>query len=45
VRRVRGAIGGDKVNYPGAIAARAASLEVVRTLLNSALADSRLDVC
>jgi hypothetical protein len=39
VRRVRGTAGGDKVNYPGATAARTASLEVVRALLNSTLAD------
>lgn len=39
VRRVRGTIGGDRVNYPGATAARTASLEVVRSLLNSTLCD------
>ena len=38
-RRVRGSIGGDRINYPGDVSARTASLEVVRTLLNSVLAD------
>ena len=38
-RRVRGTIGGDRINYPGDVSARTASLEVVRTLLNSVLAD------
>lgn len=38
-RRVRGTIGGDRINYPGNVSARTASLEVVRTLLNSVLAD------
>ena len=38
-RRVRGTIGGDRINYPGSVSARTASLEVVRTLLNSVLAD------
>jgi hypothetical protein len=39
VRRVRGTIGGDRVNYPGATATHTASLEVVRALLNSTLCD------
>ena len=38
-RRVRGTMGGDRINYPGNVSARTASLEVVRTLLNSVLAD------
>ena len=38
-RRVRGTIGGDRINYPGSVLARIASLEVVRTLINSVLAD------
>jgi hypothetical protein len=39
VRRVRGTLGGDRINYTGAVSARTASLEVVRTLLCSVLAD------
>jgi hypothetical protein len=39
VRRVRGTLGGDRINYTGEVTARTASLEVVRTLLNSVLAD------
>jgi hypothetical protein len=39
VRRVRGTLGGDRINYKGDVSARTASLEVVRTLLNSVLAD------
>jgi hypothetical protein len=39
VRRVRDTIGGDRVNYPGDTAASTASLEVVRSLLNSTLCD------
>ena len=39
VRRVRGTIGGDRTNFTGEVTARTASLEVVRTLLNSVLAD------
>ena len=38
-RRVRRTIGGDRINYPGDVSSRSASLEVVRTLLNSVLAD------
>ncbi len=38
-RRVRGTVGGDTVNYTGDVSARTASPEVVRTLLNSVLAD------
>ena len=33
--RVRGTIGGDKLKYPGAVAARTADMEVVKILLNS----------
>ena len=36
-RRVRGTIGGDRVNYPGEVAARTAEMEVVKLLLNSVL--------
>jgi hypothetical protein len=38
-RRVRGTAGGDRINYNGKVTARTASLEVVRALLNSTLAD------
>jgi hypothetical protein len=43
-RRVRGTAGGDRINYPGPVTARTASLEVVRALLNSTLADNA-DFC
>jgi hypothetical protein len=36
-RRVRGTIGGDRVNYPGEVSARTAEMEVVKLLLNSVL--------
>jgi hypothetical protein len=39
VRRVRGTIGGDRINYTGLVTARTAAMEVVRTLYNSVLAD------
>jgi hypothetical protein len=39
LRRIRGTIGGDKTNFTGAVSSRTASLEVVRILLNSVLAD------
>jgi hypothetical protein len=39
MRRARGTIGGDKFNYPGVVSARTASLEVVRAVFNSILAD------
>jgi hypothetical protein len=39
LRHIRGTIGGDHTNFVGAVSARTASLEVVRTLLNSVLAD------
>ena len=45
VRRVRGTIGGDRTNFTGAVSARTASLEVVRTLLNSVLADDAEFMC
>jgi hypothetical protein len=38
VRRVRGTAGGDRINYTGPVSAREASLKVVRTMYNSALA-------
>ena len=34
-RRVRGTIGGDRINYPGEVSARTADMEVVKILLNS----------
>ena len=37
--RVRGTIGGDRINYPGDVAARTADMEVVKALLQSTLAD------
>ena len=37
--RVRGTIGGDRINYPGAVAAKTAELEVVKLLLNSVMSD------
>jgi hypothetical protein len=39
LRRIRGTIGGDRTNFTGAVSSRTASLEVVRILLNSVLAD------
>jgi hypothetical protein len=39
VRRVRGTAGGDRINYDGPVSSRTASLEVVRSLLNSTLSD------
>jgi hypothetical protein len=38
-RRVRGTVGGDRTNFTGEVTARTASLEVVRTLLNSVVSD------
>ena len=38
-RRVRGTVGGNLIHYKGKVTARTASLEVVRALLNSTLAD------
>ena len=38
--RIRGTIGGDRVNYPGPVTARAADIDVVKILLNSVLADN-----
>jgi hypothetical protein len=38
-RRIRGTAGGDRTNYTGPVTARTASLEVLRALLNSTLAD------
>ena len=35
LRRVRGTIGGDRINYPGDVSARTADMEVVKILLNS----------
>lgn len=35
MRRVRGTIGGDRINYPGEVSARTADMEVVKILLNS----------
>jgi hypothetical protein len=43
-RRVRGTAGGDRINYPGPVTARTASLEVVRALYNSTLA-RKADIC
>ena len=34
-RRVRGTIGGDRINYPGDVSARTADMEVVKVLVNS----------
>lgn len=39
VRRVRGTVGGDRINYKGPVTARTAAMEVVRAMFNSALAD------
>ena len=38
-RRVRGTIGGDRIDYPGEVSARTADMEVVKILINSALSD------
>ena len=38
--RIRGTIGGDRVNYPGPVTARTADMDVVKILLNSVLADN-----
>jgi hypothetical protein len=45
LRRIRGTIGGDRTNFVVAVSARTASLEVVRTLLNSVLADDADFMC
>ena len=37
--RIRGTIGGDRINYPGAVAARTADMEVVKIVLNSVVSD------
>jgi hypothetical protein len=37
--RVRGTIGGDRINYTGPVSARTAEMEIVRALLCSTLAD------
>jgi hypothetical protein len=39
LRCVRGTVGGDRTNFTGPVTARTASLEVVRAMLNSVLAD------
>jgi hypothetical protein len=39
LRRVRGTIGGDRINHTGPVSARTAKIEVVRALLCSTLAD------
>ena len=38
--RIRGTIGGDRVNYPGPVTARTADMDVVKILLNPVLADN-----
>jgi hypothetical protein len=43
LRRVRETIGGDRINYTGPVTARTASVEVLRAMLNSTLAD-RADI-
>jgi hypothetical protein len=45
IRRIRGTIGGDHTNFVGAVSARTASLEVIRTLLNSVLANDADFLC
>jgi hypothetical protein len=45
LHRIRGTIGGDSTNFVGAVSARTASLEVIRTLLNSVLADDADFMC
>jgi hypothetical protein len=37
--RIRGTAGGDRINYPGDVAARTAEMEVVKALLHSAASD------
>ena len=37
--RVRGAAGGDRINYPGAVAARCADLELVKLLINLTISE------
>jgi hypothetical protein len=39
VRRVRGTIGGDRVDYPGPVAASTADLTTIKLLLNSVVSD------
>jgi hypothetical protein len=39
VRRVRGTIGGDRINYTGPVSARTGQMKVVRALLCRTLAD------
>jgi hypothetical protein len=37
--RIRGTIGGDRINYPGDVSARTADMEVVNVLLQSTISD------
>ncbi len=37
--RVRGTLGGDRIDYPFSVAARTADLEIVKTLVQSVMAD------
>lgn len=38
-RRVKGTIGGDRINYPGEMSACTADMIVVKILLNSVVSD------
>ena len=38
--RIRGTIVGDKINFPGEVAARTADMEIVKVLLNSVVSDN-----
>lgn len=43
--RVRGTVGGDKIDYPGAVAANAAELSTIKLLFNAALSENADLVC
>ncbi len=40
VRRVRGTIGGDRVDYPGPVAASTADLTTIKILLNAVVSEA-----
>ena len=42
--RIRGTAGGDRINYPGEVAAKTAELEVVKLLIQSAASDRATEV-
>jgi hypothetical protein len=40
VRRVRGTVGGDRIDYPGAVSANAAELTTIKLLLNAVVSEN-----